>query len=114
MSKNLKYLNNASLKNLCEKGSDEDIKEYIEFYTELRSNLTDTIDRLDSGLSKFKISEDLEEVLNDENLSSEEKEVLIDILTDSKQLKVLLKGKGEKINRLGWYDKVLNDLNEAL
>ena len=112
--KNLKYLNNTTLKDLCKNGTDEQIKEYIEFYTELRSNLVDTIDRLDSGLSKFKISTDLEEVLKDENLSAEEKEVLIDILTDSKQLKVLLKGKGEKINRLGWYDKVLKDLSEAI
>ena len=114
MNKKLRYLNNSSLKELCKNGSDEEIKEYIKFYGQLRSDLTDTIDRLDNGLNKFKISSDIEEVLNDENLSSEEKEVLIDIMTDSKQLKVLLKGKGEKINRLGWYDKVLKDLNEAL
>lgn len=112
----MKYLNNSSLENICKQGDDKEIKKYLTFYEQKRSEMTDSLDLIVSGAQKIdeQAFNDLTQIIEDKNIDIEAKNILVDTMTDNKGLGVLLKNYNKITNRLGWYDKVIRDLNDAL
>lgn len=105
----MKYLSNSALKNICEKGSDEELKKYIEFYAEKREEVSSAIDIVVKHIN----TEKFQQILNDQ-FSDRAKDALFEIYAESRKEEILFKEYNSLNSRAEWYDKVLKDLEVAL
>lgn len=106
----MKYLSNSALKNICKHGSDEELKKYIEFYSEKREEVSSAIDIVVTHIN----TEKFQQILNNHQFSDRAKDALFEIYAENKKEEILFKEYNSLNSRAKWYDKVLKDLEVAL
>lgn len=111
-----RYLSNSSLTSLCKKGDKEEIEEYLTWYEELRENLSDDLDMLNEVIVLVYTEESrkLAKYLDNDKINNSTLYKIGSQLKIEKDCVEQLIIRRDTESRLSWYDKVIEDLEDAL